>query len=1227
MKNSMSVKSVRIYKYILLIVIIFLYISSLQAQTQLSWDRNSVNIIRSDGGAGFVDANGCVRITNSATDFTKGSGVWSKTKVDLSKSFSFCFELFFGCNDSLGADGLVFVLQNDSRGLSTLGGLGGNMGFFDVKPSVGIEFDTWQNLDGFPNAADTGMKWDHSDIMVNGNIYPSGRKTPMIAIGKDPLHGMDGNVEDCIQYPFCIDWDVTTHTMTLTQGAMNMNSLSQGPFKILSYSEDFVNTVFGGNSTVYWGFVGSTGGSANEQWVCPEKKLANWNCQANSCCAKFSVKPNTDSVLCTNNLTLGVSGTYVKYNWSTGDTTPTINVTKPGLYKLNVIQDQSGYMCPSSVSINVSTKGPTALLSGTAVICDETAGTSPISVALTGTPPWTLEYSKNGVKLPAVTGINSSPYTFNDGVGVYEPISLKDASICNGVVSGKAIISTYPEIPKGTDVSFCPTAPVTLSVIDNGGTYKWYDLPTNGTLLKTGATFTTPPLSSDKIYYVENEDNTAVVNKSVGYLNTSDPASTKNTNKGEGPGTIYFTANKDFQIISIDFEVKDLTLCTNPLVKLTLFDVTTNKTVKTVNFPNNCVSPSSYHTTTVPCNFSVINGHKYSMSYSASGDQISLYYWNLCPSYPITKDAEITFTSSTPMGSGTMYPGLFNWKIQSGSPAASCARTPIKAIASGISATVKDTILKCYGDKNGVLVATPSSGTKPFTYLWSNDKTTPIITGLQAGTYTVTVSDSTGCSTQVTAHVNSPDSLKADAGNDVFICKGKNTTLIASGSINYSWTTGEKVAQITVAPTITTTYTVIVSDNNKCSASNYVVVSVTDDCKLTPVLSASPNPICLGDTAVVTLKVLSLKPYSLKWSDPLVTLSGDGSFKVSPISNVTYTVTATEDGDAANSNTSSVVIVVNPLPTVTLSGGTLCIGTPITITAGGANTYTWSNGLFGGSSNTVNPGITTTYFVTGTDMNGCTNTATAVVTVNQLPQVVAGGGTICSGESFNLTAGGATNYSWSNNIGNGSTVKVNPVTTATYIVTGTDNQNCTNTSSAVITVNEKPQAEFNYDPDIVLQRITTVNFHDASLFNKSVIRKWSWIPGDNSALMEGANVSHVYNDQGQFTVMLMVENADGCKDTATKNIKVVPSDTITVPNVFTPNNDGVNDYLYIKGIDYGDWQVTIYNRWGRKVYENNKYDNNTNMWAADGCSEGVYYYIAYNKERNITKHGWVEVVK
>ena len=126
--------------------VIFLFNITLFAQT---WTPADINVVRSDGSPTYVGSDGTTRITSSNSDFWKGTAFWNKTPINLTQDFNFCFETFFGCDDA-GADGMVFVLQNDPRGINAIGALGGAMayggggavGTGGIKPSIGIEFDT-----------------------------------------------------------------------------------------------------------------------------------------------------------------------------------------------------------------------------------------------------------------------------------------------------------------------------------------------------------------------------------------------------------------------------------------------------------------------------------------------------------------------------------------------------------------------------------------------------------------------------------------------------------------------------------------------------------------------------------------------------------------------------------------------------------------------------------------------------------------------------------------------------------------------------------------------------------------------------------------------------------------------------------------------------------------------------------------------------------------------------
>ena len=159
-------------------------------------------------------------------------------------------------------------------------------------------------------------------------------------------------------------------------------------------------------------------------------------------------------------------------------------------------------------------------------------------------------------------------------------------------------------------------------------------------------------------------------------------------------------------------------------------------------------------------------------------------------------------------------------------------------------------------------------------------------------------------------------------------------------------------------------------------------------------------------------------------------------------------------------NTATKSITVNSLPTITATStpasGAICIGANATLNGGGATSYTWTGGITNGTA--FAPTTTTTYTVTGTDANGCVNTASKTITVNSLPIVTAtstpASGAICIGSNATLNGGGATSYTWTGGVTNGTAFA--PTTTTTYTVTGTDANGCANTATKSITVNSLP---------------------------------------------------------------------------------------------------------------------------------------------------------------------------
>ena len=189
--------------------------------------------------------------------------------------------------------------------------------------------------------------------------------------------------------------------------------------------------------------------------------------------------------------------------------------------------------------------------------------------------------------------------------------------------------------------------------------------------------------------------------------------------------------------------------------------------------------------------------------------------------------------------------------------------------------------------------------------------------------------------------------------------------------------------------------------------------------------------------------------------------------------------------------TDSVYVQEDALPAVNAGADqTICEGDAVTLSASGANAYTWDNGVTDGVS--FNTTTTSTYSVIGTDANGCVNTDQVDVIVNALPAVDAGADqTICLQDTVVLNGSGALSYSWDNGVTDGAIFS--PVSTATYTVTGTDVNNCINSDQVLVTVNPLPAVNAGAD--------VAVCVGDSIALNGSGAASYSWDNGVNDGIV------------------------------------------------------------------------------------------------------------------------------
>jgi Zn-dependent metalloprotease len=293
-------------------------------------------------------------------------------------------------------------------------------------------------------------------------------------------------------------------------------------------------------------------------------------------------------------------------------------------------------------------------------------------------------------------------------------------------------------------------------------------------------------------------------------------------------------------------------------------------------------------------------------------------------------------------------------------------------------------------------------------------------------------------------------------------------------------------------------------------------VAVTASIGVGPTLTVNSPTICSGQS--INLTAGGATTYS--WSSGQTT----SSIAVTPTASTSYTVYGTTSS-CTNSLVSSVS--VNPNPTVTVNSATVCSGQNVNLTATGATTYSWSSGQTT-SSISITPTASTSYSVTG--YNGtCSNVKVSSITVNPNPTVTVNSATVCGGQSVNLTATGATTYSWSSGQTT-SSIAVTPTASTSYTVTGTTGS-CSNIKVSNITVNPNPTVAITVNSSTICNgQSTTIGASGATTY--------SWSSGQSTSTI---TVSPSAN-----TSYSVVGTTGSCADIKVANIVVNPTPVVTV---------------------------------------------------------------------------------
>lgn len=521
----------------------------------------------------------------------------------------------------------------------------------------------------------------------------------------------------------------------------------------------------------------------------------------------------------------------------------------------------------------------------------------------------------------------------------------------------------------------------------------------------------------------------------------------------------------------------------------------------------------------------------------------------------------------------------------------------------------------------------PTAGMAAYaTYTWSPGPINTATAALTGGVRTVTVTDINGCSGSTTFTISTSTPTVGITANPASICGTGTSTLTASisGATSYSWSNVATAQTTTV--NVGGVYSVTVSANNCVStASINVSINPTPTVVITPTVG-----MCSGANATVT--VVSFNPpgaYSYTWSNG----SNATSLTVSTATVLTLQVTNNTTGCvSAISNSCNVVTAANPTVAMSATPIIFCDGSNATLVptvTGGtaAYIYSWTPSALGTASTatTPNQGV---YSVLVRDANLCIGTAT-VATVKSIPTVnlVSPDLIICPNECSEITAVGTSSftpftYAWSNN--NGFTGDSTVMCSAgTVTVTFTDAQGCFATNTITVIDDVIPVASFTSTPPSPVTPTVLIDFMSTSTIASGTITSSVWTFGDGNGA-SGVNVNHAYTTAGNFPIVLTVTGSNGCASSYTVNYIV--DAVLEIPNVFTPNGDGANDFLKFKNLEVlGSNNLTIFNRWGKKIFEQDNYKND---WNGGGYNDGTYFFILSVPEAtpNIYK-GYVQMMR
>jgi len=354
------------------------------------------------------------------------------------------------------------------------------------------------------------------------------------------------------------------------------------------------------------------------------------------------------------------------YTWFRGATTLP-NVTTPNILEAQTIAgtykvclDSAGCVNSATVVVQAALSldlGPDVDLCNPAFKVLDTRITAPAS--------FTITWSKNGSPISGATGTSYMA----TAAGTYK-VDVTNGGSCTG--TDQIVITS--KVDETVSATYCaPASTATVSVVDAGGIYNWYNVATGGSSIGSGLTYNATGLTAAGSPYTFYVENSKAVVSTGGMLNDSDPAlgagSTYGTNNVDAQNFIAFTANVNTTLTQVKV-LLDMNANYAGNVTITFVDVTAATTSITTSPVSNNPGAAGTYSYTIPLSLSLISGHNYKLSIvGVNGSSFAHRYGNVSGYYPKAYSA-VTMTGSQ---APSVYPGIFDWRFSS---ATTCDRTP-----------------------------------------------------------------------------------------------------------------------------------------------------------------------------------------------------------------------------------------------------------------------------------------------------------------------------------------------------------------------------------------------------------------------------------------------------------------------------------------------------------------------------------------------------------------------